>query len=247
MAMVLSSELLRSYVPAFLASRFLGPAMPLEAPAAEGFSAAVLFADISGFTPLAEQLAQRGPAGTEALSELFNAYFGQLTVLVAAHGGEVVTFAGDGRLAVWPATDEGLAAATRRAGQCALAVGSALNDYEAVGGHRLSLRMGVGAGEVMALNVGGVAGSWGLLLAGAPVIQTSLAEQQAARGEVVLSPEASTLAGPGCAGDTLSGGWVRLAALLHLARRCGWRVATWSRFPSRRLPEVLKAVNLWHR
>ena len=30
-------------------------------------------------------------------------------------------------------------------------------------------------------------------------------------------------------------------ALLHLARRCGWRVAKWSRFPSRRLPEVLKA------
>jgi hypothetical protein len=27
---------------------------------------------------------------------------------------------------------------------------------------------------------------------------------------------------------------------LHLARRCGWRVARWSRFPSRRLPEVLK-------
>jgi hypothetical protein len=33
-------------------------------------------------------------------------------------------------------------------------------------------------------------------------------------------------------------------ALLHLARRCGWRVATWSRFRSRRLPEVLKAINL---
>jgi hypothetical protein len=32
-------------------------------------------------------------------------------------------------------------------------------------------------------------------------------------------------------------------ALLHLARRCRWRVAKWSRFPSRRLPEVLKAIN----
>jgi hypothetical protein len=35
----------------------------------------------------------------------------------------------------------------------------------------------------------------------------------------------------------------RRSALLHLARRCGWRVAKWSRFPSRRLPEVLKAIN----
>jgi hypothetical protein len=33
-------------------------------------------------------------------------------------------------------------------------------------------------------------------------------------------------------------------ALLHLGRRCGWRVAKSSRFPSRRLPEVLKAINL---
>ena len=33
-------------------------------------------------------------------------------------------------------------------------------------------------------------------------------------------------------------------ALLHLARRCGWRVAKGSRFPSRWLPEVLKASNL---
>src|SRR5512132_857733 len=103
MAMVLASELLRSYVPAFLASRFLARPRPLEAPAAEGFSAAVLFADVSGLTPPTEQLAQRGPAGAEALAELLNAYFGRLTVLGAAHGGEVVTFAGDGLLAVWPA------------------------------------------------------------------------------------------------------------------------------------------------
>ena len=36
----------------------------------------------------------------------------------------------------------------------------------------------------------------------------------------------------------------RRTALLHLARRCRWRVAAWSRFPSGRLPEVLKAINL---
>ena len=36
-------------------------------------------------------------------------------------------------------------------------------------------------------------------------------------------------------------------ALLHLARWCGWRVAKWSRFPSVRVSEVLKAVNLCHR
>jgi class 3 adenylate cyclase len=56
MAMVLSPELLRSYVPG-LASRFWSPPGPVRAPAVERFAAAVLFADISGFTPLAERLA----------------------------------------------------------------------------------------------------------------------------------------------------------------------------------------------
>jgi class 3 adenylate cyclase len=152
----------------------------------ERFPAAVVFADISGFTPLAERLARRGPAGAEALSDLLNAYFAKLTALIAEQGGEVITFAGDGLLAVWPATDgnEGLASATCDAGRCGLAVQSALGGYQTLDGLRLLLRIGVGAGEVMALRVGGDGGRWQLLLAGAPVVQGGLAEQQAAQGEV---------------------------------------------------------------
>jgi class 3 adenylate cyclase len=97
--MVLWSESLRTYVPEFLLSRFLARREPLAAPGMERFPAAVLFADVSGFTPLADRLAQRGPAGEE-LSGLLNAYFGQLIALIAAHAGEVITFAGDGLL--WP-------------------------------------------------------------------------------------------------------------------------------------------------
>ena len=41
--MVLPAELLRSYVPGLLASPFLAGSMPLDAPGAERFSAAVLF------------------------------------------------------------------------------------------------------------------------------------------------------------------------------------------------------------
>jgi class 3 adenylate cyclase len=61
--MVRSSESLRAYVPEFLMSRFLARQEPLDGPGMERFPAAVLFADISGFTPLADRLAQRGPAG----------------------------------------------------------------------------------------------------------------------------------------------------------------------------------------
>ena len=91
-------------------------------------------------------------------------------------------------LAAWPAIDEGLAVSTRRASHAALAVGAALHDYDAGNDVRLSLRLGVGAGEVMALHVGGVGGRWQLLLSGAPLLEVSQAEQRAAPGEAVLSP-----------------------------------------------------------
>ena len=210
--MVLTPEMLRCYVPEFLTSRFLARPAPVDAPGMERFPAAVFFADISGFTPLAERLARRGPAGAEDLSGLLNAYFGQLTALIAAHAGEVVTFAGDGLLAAWPTDGEDLAAMTWRAGRCALAVQAALDDYDVGGGLRLSLRIGVGAGEVMALHIGGVGDRWELLLAGAPLLQASRAEERASRGEVVLSAEAWELAGNNCTGHVLPGGYVRLTA-----------------------------------
>jgi class 3 adenylate cyclase len=186
--------------------------MPLDAPGAERFSAAVLFADISGFTPLAERLARRGPGGAEALSGLLNGYFAELMALIAEHGGEVISFAGDGLLAVWPATGENqdLTLATCRAGRCALAVQAALHGYQTLDGLRLWLRIGVGAGQVIGLHVGGVGGRWQLLLSGAPLVQGGLAEQQAARGEVVVSSEAWELAGDACIGQRLPRGGVRL-------------------------------------
>ena len=225
--MVLPAELLRSYVPGLLASRFVARPAPLEVPEVARFSAAVLFADISGFTPLAERLARRGPAGAEELSALLNVYFGRLTTLIAEHRGEVITFAGDGLLAVWPATGkEGPATAARDAGRCALAVQSSLGGYQTLDGRELLLRIGVGAGEVMALRLGGVGGRWRLLLSGGPVVQGGLAEQQAAPGEVVLSPEAWELAGDGCTGARLADGGVRLMSTRgSVGARSRWRAA----------------------
>jgi class 3 adenylate cyclase len=209
--MVLSSESLRAYVPELLVSRFLARQEPLDAPRMERFPAAVLFADISGFTPLADRLAQRDPAGEE-LSGLLNTYFGQLMALIDAHAGEVITFAGDGLLAAWPAIDEDLAVSTWRASHAALVVRAALHDYQAGNGVRLSLRLGVGAGEVMALHVGGVGGRWQLLLSGAPLLQVSQAEQRAAPGEVVLSPQAWELVRDACTGQLLPGSYLQLTS-----------------------------------
>src|SRR5262245_46072570 len=56
-----------------------------------------MFADISGFTPLAEQLVRRlGPQrGAEELTALLNRVYGALIAQVERFGGSVIGFSGD--------------------------------------------------------------------------------------------------------------------------------------------------------
>src|SRR5262245_57348259 len=97
-------ETFASYLPALVVRRHVMGA-PSAVPARQNLSGALLFADISGFTALAERLAQRGPAGVEELTRLLNVSFGQILDLIEAHGGDVVKFAGDALLAIWSADD----------------------------------------------------------------------------------------------------------------------------------------------
>lgn len=191
--MVALVEALVPYVPPLVARRYVAdPAAP-AAPVEERFPAAILFADVSGFTSLARRLAERGPAGAERLSSVINDYFAQLLDVLSAHGGEVVAFAGDATIVAWPGLDsEDLPLLTQRAAQCGLELMAALNGYAVAGDEVLWLRAGIGAGEVWAGTVGGVRGRWSLLVGGDPLDQMVLAERQARRGEVVLSPAAWT-------------------------------------------------------
>jgi predicted ATPase/class 3 adenylate cyclase len=195
-------ESLSSYVPTLITRRLTADPAPITQPTDERFSAAVLFADISGFGRLTERLTRRGPAGVEELSRLLNSYFGQLIDLFLAHGGDIVKFAGDGLLAIWTPThkdaetsgpaDPGqvLADLTLRAAQCGLTVQDTLHDYEIARGEKLSLRVTVGAGAVAAIYVGGQLERWEFMLAGSPLAQVGRSQKNTRPGEVVLSPEA---------------------------------------------------------
>ena len=119
-----------SYAPAHVWRRVLADTPSQRGPDAETFPCAVLFADISGFTPLTARLATRGGVGAEELSRLLNDYFGKLLALVASHGGEPLKFAGDALFAVWPASDGDLALAIQRAAACAVAVQASLHQYD---------------------------------------------------------------------------------------------------------------------
>src|ERR1044071_3180346 len=112
------TELLASYVPKLIQKRVIANPSPIEAPVAEELQAAILFADISGFTLLTERMAEKGPTGVETLVRILNEYFGQLIDIIHAYGGDVVKFAGDAVIAVWPIVpDLGVTSSISRADQ----------------------------------------------------------------------------------------------------------------------------------
>src|SRR5205085_9792483 len=113
-------EDLARFVPVFLAKRMATNPTPLAAAEAEAAHAAVLFADISGFTALSERLAANGAEGVEELTRALNAYFGKLIDVITAHGGDVVKFAGDAMLAFWPVSEAELPRAARVVARCGL-------------------------------------------------------------------------------------------------------------------------------
>jgi class 3 adenylate cyclase/tetratricopeptide (TPR) repeat protein len=200
------SVALASFLPGRLVRRLADEPESAGRPHADRLDAALLLADISGFTATAERLARRRSGGAEELRGLLDGAFGPLLELIAGTGGDVLKFAGDALLACWPAEGAGadraaLAAATAAAAGCAEAMQAALGRYASAKRLRLALRIGIGAGEVVVLDVGGERERRELLVAGAAVPQTTTAAERARPGIVVLSPPARELLDHGLAGQ----------------------------------------------
>jgi class 3 adenylate cyclase/tetratricopeptide (TPR) repeat protein len=94
-----------------------------------------------------------------------------------------------------------LAAATATAAGCAEAMQTALDRFARAKRLRLALRIGIGAGEVVVLDVGGERERRELLVAGAAVPQTTSAAGRARPGRVVLSQPAQDLLAEDLAGQ----------------------------------------------
>jgi class 3 adenylate cyclase/tetratricopeptide (TPR) repeat protein len=198
------SAALASFLPDRLLRRLAEAPEEAGRPHADRMVAALLLADISGFTAITERLARRGPGGAEELRGLLDGAFEPLLELIGGTGGDVLKFAGDALLACWPAEgynqERALAGATASATGCAEAMQAALDRYAGVTRLPLALRIGVGAGEVVVLDVGGVRERRELLVAGAAVPQTTGAAERAQPGLVALSPAALDLLERGLAG-----------------------------------------------
>jgi len=207
-------QALLAYVPRLVLERLRpGESPELEA-RAESLHGALLSADISGSTELAERLASDGAAGAEAFNKILNRTLGSVVDAIEDWGGDVVKFTGDGLLALWPVADrDGLAAATLTAAGCALEVRRRLASAPAEGGVRLSARIGIGCGELSAVRVGGYGGRLEIVVMGPTLVDTSLAERAAPAGEVVIAPRARECLAEAAFGTPLPGGALRLEGL----------------------------------
>ncbi len=186
-------DTLASYLPILLRQQLIASPTPLSEPKVETFSAAFLFGDITGFTPLTVRLTQKGAEGVEELSRLLSEYFDRLINLITTHGGDILKIAGDAVLVVWPAREDDLSVSMRRAAQCALAIQGELHNYETFEGARLSMRIGLSGGPLSLAQLGGVFGRWEAIATGIPIAQASIAEGRCQPGQVILAPEAWAL------------------------------------------------------
>ena len=203
------TELLASYVPKLIQNRVIANPSPIEAPVAEDLQAAVLFADISGFTLLTERMAEKGPTGVEAIARILNEYFGQLIDIIHDYGGDVVKFAGDAVIAVWPIVSDlqmtsSISRAdqwqwTMRAAECALEVHQRLTNYQLEDAN-LYLKLAIGMGKISTVHVGGVFNRWEFLMTGTPLVELGIANNIAKAGDILITPSAWKLIRNDCNG-----------------------------------------------
>jgi class 3 adenylate cyclase len=149
------------------------------------FPAAVLFADISGYTTIAETLCAEGPSGVERLGRLLDASFRSYVRAVDRSGGEIASFAGDAFIAYWAARDGDLAAAFARASECARLLHLGPQD---IVGQAPSLHVGMSAGQLLAARLGD-GDRWHVLLLGPLVREACAAATRAGGGETCVATE----------------------------------------------------------
>jgi class 3 adenylate cyclase/tetratricopeptide (TPR) repeat protein len=193
------TEILASYVPKLIQNRVIADPAPIESPVSEDLQAAILFADITGFTRLTERLAEKGPTGVESLARILNEYFGQLIDIIHEYGGDVVKFAGDAVIAVWNITsDSGTVGPvsradqwqwTMRATECALRIRERLTNYQAEDAN-LYLKLAISSGVITTAHVGGVYNRWEFLLTGNPLVELGIANNLAKAGDIIVTPSA---------------------------------------------------------
>eukprot|EP00736_Rhodelphis_marinus_P009914 Rmarinus@m.18855 len=222
---------LGSYVPRILLRRFINQEHDIGGPEHTSFPCVLLFADISGFTPLTEKFARKGVDFQEYVSKALNFYFGRMIdIIVDVYYGDIIKFAGDAVFVIWTEDQCGsLENAINACTKCALALQSLHNlqiettDFRT--DIRLSVKIVVTVGTCTGVHIGGERDRFEYFVAGEPIVQINKADADMGPGKVLLSPDAwevmpASSKEPGvCKFEVLDSGCVQLFSLniqLHL-------------------------------
>lgn len=166
-----------------------------------------MFADVSGFTKLSEELARLGgKAGAEQMADVISDLFGQLLSRCAHHGGEMLKFGGDAALILFRGPDH----APRAAAAC-MQMQEVMDAYRApVPGVTLRISIGAHTGSFDAFVVGH--SHEDLVLAGPATSETMRMEAAAGAGQVLVSDDLAAALPEDCLGERADGGWLVAAA-----------------------------------
>jgi class 3 adenylate cyclase/tetratricopeptide (TPR) repeat protein len=184
-------EILSAYLPIDRAHALArGEALPSRV------QGTVLFADISGFTPLTEALARQFGVrrGAEELTRHLNNVYNTLVLEVHRHKGSVINFSGDALTCWFDEMDENRGARYEDSSLRAIACGLAMqNDMQAFShvslpsGNRINLTMkvAVASGPARRFVVGQPLIQLLDVMAGATLVRMAVAEHLAQPGEVI--------------------------------------------------------------
>ena len=159
----------------------------------------LVFADVSGFTKLAERLAGHGTkAGAEELVEVLDATTARLLGVAAADGGQLLKFGGDAVLLLFTGRDH-QARACRAAVGMRGALRGAWHLETSVGAVRLRISQGIYSGPIHFFLVGTVHRE--LVLAGPAATEVDRLEAEANANEILISAETAAALDPRYVGD----------------------------------------------
>lgn len=189
------AQRLAAYIPTTLTRKILQneSVSPGEA---ETITAATMFADMSGFTRVAEALAVNGARGTEALSRTLLMTFTALINAIHDTGGAVSHFHGDAMMIYFPDVDG--QAASRALASAQFLQSLMQTNFSKVNtnhleenssSYTLSIKIGVGYGRCLQMIVGDEANKE-FVLAGTAVDEAVVAQLKAEAGQVFASEAA---------------------------------------------------------
>jgi class 3 adenylate cyclase len=179
-----ASQLFRPYLSAWLREQFA--AREIQPGFVATVNAAILYADLSGFTQLTAAYAAL-PDGAECLHDALNRCYTVLTETIGAFGGDVAAIAGDALTAWWPGSTE--IEPARRCGSAMLAAVAALPPLQTPAGpFRLELRIGVSVGVAHAALAGLPSHGVHLVISGPALSAAAAAERNGPPGTLQIAP-----------------------------------------------------------